>query len=529
MGAVTSTEDAVSPAAHEDDVDADVDVVVPVDEVPVRPLPRRAWVWLRRRTAPQWALVAAIAAYTAYFTVVTLRVHHGLGTSAYDYGLYDQGIWLMSRFESPFVTLMGRNLMGDHTSFILLLIVPLYWLFPAAGTLFFVQSLVVGLGALPVFLYARRRLEHEWFAVVLGLCYLLHPAVAWTNRENFHPDAFVGVLVGFAIYGALERKWRLYAVFVVLSLMVKEDVSLVIVPLGIWVALRRDRRIGLITILGSLSFMILAMFVIMRSLIGVPTRNLWRIPFGGPTGVIRETIERPGNVVDHFRSDHRPFYFWQMTFPTAWVFARLPDVAMISALVLFTNMLSTYWYQYQVEYHYSLIAVPALVIGTAYAIGAIRAHLRKFAVGAVAVASLWSCLMWGAIPLGSLIMPWNDDPIGREIASGWPPSHPSAVAARELVALVPEDAPVSAHHAITAHLARREQVYMFPNPFRVVLYGPNTDLEAQRLRLPEADDIEYVFLQTQLDDQTAADWAAESDRFEVVASNDYWVLYRRLP
>ena len=36
----------------------------------------------------------------------------------------------MSRFHAPFVTLMGRNLFGDHTSFILVLLVPFYWLVP---------------------------------------------------------------------------------------------------------------------------------------------------------------------------------------------------------------------------------------------------------------------------------------------------------------------------------------------------------------------------------------------------------------
>ena len=62
-----------------------------------------------------------------------------------------------------------------------------------------------------------------------------------------------------AIWAALERRWRMYVVFVVLSLLVKEDVSLIIVPLGIWVAVKRDRRIGLLTIAGSLAFMAVAM------------------------------------------------------------------------------------------------------------------------------------------------------------------------------------------------------------------------------------------------------------------------------
>ncbi|NCU86356.1 MAG: DUF2079 domain-containing protein, partial [Actinobacteria bacterium] len=72
---------------------------------------------------------------------LSIEMHRGLNTSAYDFGLYDQGIWLLSRFNNPFVTLMGRNLFGDHTSFILLFLVPFYWLISSSSFLFVAQSL----------------------------------------------------------------------------------------------------------------------------------------------------------------------------------------------------------------------------------------------------------------------------------------------------------------------------------------------------------------------------------------------------
>ncbi len=476
----------------------------------------------RARQVTPWQVLVGllIVAHTWYFTAVSLQVHHGLGTSAYDFGLYDQGVWLMSRFHAPFVTLMGRNLMGDHTSFILVGLVPFYWLFPSAGTLLFFQSLAIGLGALPVFLYARTRLRSEAVAALLAACYLLHPAVGWTNRENFHPDSFIAVFVGFAIYAALERRWRMYAVFVVLALLVKEDAALVLVPLGVWVAMRRDRRLGLATVLGSISFMLFAMFVVMRSLIGVPTRNTWRIPFGGPTGVIKETIQRPGNVIEHFRSEGRPFYFWQMTAPFAWVFARAPSVALISLLVLSTNMLSTFWYQFHIEYHYSLVAVPALAMGTVYALGVIADHRRRLgAVAAVVLMSLWGAVLWGPLPIGR----------AHQHDYYWSPNDPAPTAARELMRLIPADASVSAQHSLTAQLAHRKEIYLFPTPFRAVLYGPNQDLERARARLRAADTVEYVMLPTNLSAELQADWDRERAAFTEVARNEYWVLFHRAP
>jgi len=482
---------------------------------------------LQRFTIWQLLLTFVVMFYVIYFTAMSLDRHHGLATSTYDVALYEQGLWLLSHGKAPFVTLMGRNLFGDHASFILIFLVPIYRLFPDAGTLFFVQSLVIGLGAVPIFLAARRRLASEAMAFVMAVCFLLHPAVGWTNLENFHPDSFLALFVGMAIYAALERRWRMYWVFVVLTLLVKEDVVLVVLPLAAWVAMRRDRRIGVATAVVTVSATLIAMFLVMRSLIGVPTRNAWRIPFGGPGGLAREVVARPGNVIEHLRGDGRPFYLWQMAFPMAFVFLRRPGVAAISFLVLFTNILSTFGYQYNVEYHYSLIAVPAIVIGTVYAIEQLGQRGKRRLVAGIAVTSVWSCLMWGAVPVGAILMPGAEDPIGRDLPASWSPDDESAIAAREMFALVPANASVSAHHTLTPHLANREAIYQFPNPFRVVLYGVGDSLEDARACVPAADKIEYVLLEARSTEAVAEWWIAAAD-FEIVARDDFWVLYHRV-
>jgi uncharacterized membrane protein len=473
----------------------------------------RLWARLLQVSLWQWGLVAIIAGYTAYFTRVTLEVHHGLGTSNYDYGLYDQGIWLMSRFEAPFVTLMGRNLMGDHSSLILVFVVPVFWLFPSAGALFFIQSLFIALGAVPVFLLGRKLLANEGLAWVMAACYLLHPAVGWTNRENYHPDSFVAFFVGMAIYAAIERRWRMYAVFVVLALLVKEDVSLVVVPLGVWVAIKRDWRIGVATVLWSISFMIIAMYGLMRSLIGVPTRNGWRIPFGGPWRLLKTVFTDPAALVRHYWSDNRPFYFWQMTMPMAWVFLAGPSVALISLVILAVNMLSTFWYQYQIEYHYSLIAVPAIVMGTVWAISKVAEQWRSLLVLAVACTSLWAGWAWGALPFSS------------NLPYSWPPDHPVAVAAHEIIDDIPADAVVAAQYSVTAHLSRREEIYMFPTPFSAELYGVDDSLAYQRL--PAADRVDYVVLPATLEPDDQAVWDREAPAFTLIEANEWWRLYER--
>jgi hypothetical protein len=69
-------------------------------------------------------------------------------------------------------------------------------------------------------------------------------------------------------------------------------------------------------------------------------------------------------------------------------------------------------------------------------------------------------------------------------------------------------------------------VYVFPVPYRRVLYGPNVFAKGDRL--PFADDVRYVILPRQLEGEAAIDWQNEQFFFDVVFGNDYWTVYERV-
>jgi uncharacterized membrane protein len=465
----------------------------------------------------QWLLWVIITLYVWAMTSMSLAAHHGLGTSSYDTGIFEQGIWLVSQGDSPFVTLRGLHLFGDHSSYVLLLLAPIYALFPTSGTLFFAQAAGIALGALPVFLYARRRLGSEPIALLMAAVFLLHPATSWGNMFEFHPDAFLPTFMGFALYGALERRWRIYTVFVVLSLMVKEDMLLAIVPLGAWVAWRRDRVIGLLTIGWASVFTVFSAVIALQyfnAAAGAFSGRGSRIPFGGLSGLVKTAFTEPGQLFDHLRSDRRGWYLWQISAPFAWVFLRLPEISAIAGLVVVGNMLSTHGYQHRIGFHYQFVVVVVLTMGTVYALGAFRKR-RNLAVAAVALTMLWTSFLWSSLPFA------------RSPRSFTEPDHPRSVAAREVVAMVPPDAAVSAYTVLTPHLARRTTLYMFPNPFHTNYYGPEG--LAGGLRLPAADSIDFVILPKTVSEEFVESWERERPSFTLVFSNEYWDLWSRNP
>ena len=470
--------------------------------------------WFRSVSVWGW-IVAAIALLHAVWMIwIAYDLHYGLGTFSYDVGLYDQGVWLMSRGHEPFVTFMGRNLLGDHASLIMLFLVPVYWVAPGVMTLLVVQALVVAAGTVPIYLLAKRLLNSGVMACGAALMWLANPALNGGAMENFHPDSFLALFIPMTLYAAFTQKWKLFAAAVLLSVLVKEDVLLVMVPIGLFVAWRFDRRRGLIAALASVVVTTLGMFVMMRHLIGVPTRNGWRIPFGGVSGFIKETFTNPTNVMNHLKSEDRPMYLFKMMAPFAGLFFAAPSVALLAVPVLASNVVSTFWYQHQIEYHYSIVVVPLLLVATLVAIAKLNKQWRPIAMALTVMCSLVTFVTWGIHPLAT-------NPRAALTAGS-----PFAQSGLEIIKGIPDDAVISAYDPLTAHLGHRRQIYFFPNPFKALYYGVDDSLSGKAL--PAAKDVEYVVLPRALGQELSWVWEGVRPQFKEIDSNQFWQVFQRV-
>src|SRR5205085_2753024 len=299
------------------------------------------------------------------------------------------------------VTIMGRHLFGDHTSFILLPLVPVYWVLPSAKVLLFAQAAALGGAAVPTFLLAREKLRSEWLATGLACAYLLHPAVAFINLEQFHPDAFEPILIQFALWFMARKRWLGFLLCCGAALLVKEDVALLIFPLGLYVALRHDRRVGAVTCAMALVMISAALWWILPMYNGVGSLNSWRVPFGGIGGLVKTFILHPGEVITYATEKPRTWYVWQMFSGVA--FLPLLDLRMLAVMVpaLATNVLSTFLYQYDIHYHYGTMVVAMVIAGTIFAVARARSMAgRQVMVGMVVACSLVTAYLWGPTPLG---------------------------------------------------------------------------------------------------------------------------------
>lgn len=433
-----------------------------------------------RRLLIHLPVAIMIGAYVIRFASLSVNVFDGYGDPPFDMALFDQGIWLLSRFHAPFVTVMGRDLFGDHTCFIVLLVVPLYWIWPHAQLLLVLQTLLLAGAAVPIYMVARKYLESTVLATAMVAVYLLNPALQNGNLEQFHPEAFSVMGIALAIYAALEWQPRLLIAAVIVCLLVKQDAGMLIMPFGLWVAWRRNLKWGLGIFAAAAAWQFIAFEVIVYAFLGTTSFQADRIPFGGMGGVFRTFFFHATTFWRYALSGHRPFYFWQMGVSTGWVFLISPEIAAITILSFLENYLSQFPYMHQILYHYSLPLVPVLVLGTIWAISRRRTETgRSVLTGVSLVCAFVACLVWGLAPFSVHKYPH------------WSPNSPQVRDINAVEKALPPQAVVSAWYPYVAHIDHRVQVYMWPTPFYAVDWHLYRHPGA---RLPVASQVQYLFL-----------------------------------
>jgi uncharacterized membrane protein len=462
-----------------------------------------------------WPVIALIAAYVGWFSYLSWKLYDGYGYPPFDLAIFDQGMWLLTHFHIPFVTVMGRNLFGDHTSFILLLFAPFYRLFPEPMGLLILQTLALAGAAIPIYMLGQKLTRNTYIATALAAAFLLNPALEQGNLQQFHPEALQVLIIAVAIYAAIESRGRLLFVMVVLSLMVKEDAALLIVPLGLWVLWRRNRKWGLWIISGAVAWSAAVLEWIIPSFLGHSSLYSGDIPFGGVTGFFKTLFTLPVTMLTYLKDDGRPYYVWQIGFTTGWGFLLSPEIAAIGLLVLAENVVSQLPYMHQLPYQFSMPLVPILVLGTVWAVSRQKSKTARYVLTTVTVGcALWSCVLWGYAPFSS-----------NNVTPTWGPTSAAVHAFAKLDRMIPPNAIVSAWYLFVPHLDHRTEIYLWPTPFDVQNYGL---LNNDGTVLPIASKVQYLVLPIPVnadDDVNIFDPIAK--HFKLIAHYDGIGLFKR--
>ncbi|MDO5065108.1 MAG: DUF2079 domain-containing protein [Actinomyces bowdenii] len=200
-----------------------------------------------RLTRLQEHIPSAIVVVIAAWVMITYSIAqwHAMQVPSWDLAIFSELAKAYSRLEAPIVPVKGDgyNLLGDHFHPILVLLGPVWRLFPSPLSLLIVQDLLLAASAWPLTRLAAR-LTNPWLGGVLGLVYALSWGLQGAVAAQFHEIAFAVPMLALATTAYVERRWMAVAAWSAPLVLVKEDLGLTVLVIGAAVAWtgRRERR-----------------------------------------------------------------------------------------------------------------------------------------------------------------------------------------------------------------------------------------------------------------------------------------------
>lgn len=412
----------------------------------------------RSSTATRTVYVAAIG-FGIVFAAAASLYYLSYQEARLDLGDMIQAIWSTSHGHLlRFMTPSGQELsrLGAHADPFLVLLVPLWWIWPSPLGLLIVQALSVAAGALPVYWLGKKHLASERAGAHLAIAYLILPATqfnAFTPASGLHAVSFAVPLLLYAIWFLDENRLVPFAVCACLAVTTKEEIGAAVAMLGLWYAVRtRRRRTGATIFLAGLGVSCFAFLVVIPhySLATFrPFESRYAAVGSTPTGILRKAVTDPGALVHATVSGHKAVYLLMLLVPLLGLCLLEPLLLLGAVPDLLINLLSSDANQSTIQFQYAAGIVPFFVAATVFGMKrATKNPDRLSLVLAIVVgcSAIYSpIIQWQ----GAIASPFRNDPVRQ--------------AKTRALSLIPSGATVAASNQLAGYLSARRFIYVFPS------------------------------------------------------------------
>lgn len=369
---------------------------------PARSL-RTAAAALRRQPPEAWIVATTVA---VVYTIFSVAQWYRLDTPTWDLGIFTQLAKAYAGLQAPIVPIKGHefNLLGDHFHPLLVVLGPVYALFPSGLTLLILQNLLVGFSALVITRLAVRRVGRVG-GLFLGAAYALSWGLQAAVAVQFHEIALALPLLALALEAYIEGRLRTAVVTAGLLVFVKEDLGLTVAAFGLVLAWRfRDRyRAGLWLAGWGVAWLFLSVAVILPALNTGGTYDYAdRIDVAALLANPVDTLFTMLTAVEKYET------LWLLLIAGGFLFLRSP-LALLMLPTLLWRFAAANPFYWGPDWHYNAVLMPilfaALVDAILTARRSRRAWLRSYSAAVVPVATVVALMLLPGQPLGTLARP----------------------------------------------------------------------------------------------------------------------------
>lgn len=440
-----------------------------------------------------WLLIAL---YVANFVVLSLRQDAAFETGAADLGNMNQAAWYTLHAGYPADSFAGHVLtrFAGHVEPIYYLIAIPYALHQTAGLLLVLQTLIIAVGAVAAYMLGRDVLQSESAGLVFAFAYLLFPSLQAANLTEFHPVALASSLLLLAFYYLQKRRYGPFFLFALLAMSTKEDMSLLVVMLGLFAIVQALRRSpsprpssapakgdtgdqpahratgsvmaaalpGLAAVILGAAWFFLTVYVIIPHFSATGDVVLFQryAEVGGsPQGLLRAILSDPIGVIGRVLAPEKLAYLAGLLASTGFLALLAPWALLLAAPSLGINMLSNYQPMYSGLSHYSAPIVPLLIIGAIYGAHFARSLIQR-RLHIPERRAMLAVLVWVLLTSTFYQTLVGFTPLSIHYRLPGVTTHNRLL--ERFTQQIPADASVSVQTPLHPHLSSRALVYPFP-------------------------------------------------------------------
>ncbi|MGG5751909.1 DUF2079 domain-containing protein [Zafaria sp. Z1313] len=407
-------------------------------------------------TRAQWIQLAAVmAAAAALYTAHSFLRFRNFEAKGYDLGIFDQAVRQYALFKAPIVPVKGVdfNLLGDHFHPVIALFAPLYWIWPDPRMLNLGMIGLLVSTAVPVYLFARRHLGHVGGLLTASALLLWWPFQAIVNWD-FHEVAFGVPIMAWVIWAFDRGRYRLVMGLSALLLLVREDMGITVVAVGIVMAFHRQwLKAVLLAAMGLAGYWVTTSLLI-PALAPPDAMSYWQYTALGATAgaallfIAAHPLQTLALLFDH----ELKVLLWIMSFVPLALLPFFSPYVILGAPILLSRLFNDRLNTWAPVYQYDAILAPVFLLAAVHVLAKVtrRTGWARLAVGAPAfllgLAVVCTLFIHAVFPFGRTLTGAN-----------W--SMPEIAQAQErAVALIPNGVCVEAADTAVPHLVDRSYV-----------------------------------------------------------------------
>jgi len=432
----------------------------------------------RRFLSPKILILILLFLHALTFSLLALRLYYSLGLGYSDSGIWTEAMWNTLKGRFMHTNSFAYNALGEHFFPILLLLLPLFRLFPYHETIHILNASAISLGALPIFLIARNRLGSKWMALGLGAAYLFYPSVShlpFCLGYGFHPVILSIPLLLFAFYFLEKRRDAWFFVFLFLALSCNETVAAVVIMMSIFIGVRlkRKRLAAAVFIIGLVWFLATTRLVI-PAIRGGPYKQVFYFGHLGKTEVeiARYILTHPLNILRLVLGHNQRIFLMHLFLPVGFLSILSPSALASGGLTLFFLLLRKKAYLPSILLQNQSTLLPAIWVALIYGMGNLaggdvwplrkiwapqnqetRKRLLRALLALILTTSLLSAYFFGYFPFSRPFNPVLFEIGERERTLG------------EIKRIIPKEASVSATNRVAAHFVTQKDLLLFPQNY----------------------------------------------------------------